>query len=226
MRTHFRRIAFPASLVVLMLLAAAPSYGSLTAPVATAPTNGGTFDTPPVFAWNPVLRGRPLRIPARRRLRLRVDLDRRHNQERARDGNRFVDERHLLLARPCGERHGDLPVGLVGDAIDRPQLVRRGDPQSPTNGASLTYPQPVLLNWAAVPYAQQYSVKLASDAGLSNLVSGFPLTTTATAFSPSSRLTTGTYYWSVTPLDALGHPGTPSPVYSFNWTWPTTSTLR
>ena len=63
-----------------------------------------------------------------------------------------------------------------------------------------------------MPYAQQYSVKLASDAGLSNLVSGFPVTTGATAFSPTGRLATGTYYWSVTPLDAAGHLGTPSPV--------------
>src|ERR1700759_5375426 len=54
MRTLFRRFSFPVTLVVLMLFAAAPSYGSLTAPVVTAPTNGGTFDTLPVFAWTPV----------------------------------------------------------------------------------------------------------------------------------------------------------------------------
>ena len=34
----------------------------------------------------------------------------------------------------------------------------------------------------------------------------------------------GTYYWSITPLDAEGHAGTPAPVSSFHWTWPSTTT--
>ena len=34
----------------------------------------------------------------------------------------------------------------------------------------------------------------------------------------------GTYYWSITPLDAEGHAGTPAPTASFDWTWPSTTT--
>lgn len=224
MRNHFRRIAFPVSLVVLMLIAAAPSYGSLTAPVPTAPTNGGTFDTPPVFAWNSVAGADHYHFQLAADsafASISTEVDTKNTRETViaplQNGTYYWRVRAVTATGAVS--NWSAPRSIVLNWSDV------ATPQSPTQGASLTYPQPVLLNWAAVPYAQQYSVKLASDAGLSNLVSGFPLTTSATAFSPTARLASGTYYWSVTPLDATGHPGTPSPVYHFTWTWPTTSTL-
>ena len=145
MRNHFRRIAFPASLVVLMLFAAAPSYGSLTAPVATAPTNGGTFDTLPGVRVEPGLGRGSVRVPARRRLRLRVDLHRRHDQERARDADRAAANGtyywHVRAVNATG-------TAQSGWSATRSIVLNWSDvatPQSPTHGASLTYPQPVLL---------------------------------------------------------------------------------
>ena len=35
---------------------------------------------------------------------------------------------------------------------------------------------------------------------------------------------TGTYYWGVTPIDAEGHDGTASDVFSFSYSWPTDTT--
>ena len=42
----------------------------------------------------------------------------------------------------------------------------------------------------------------------------------------STLLPPGTYYWGVTPMDAQGHRGAPSPVQSFTWTWPTSTAAR
>src|SRR5439155_1545969 len=83
---------------------------------------------------------------------------------------------------------------------------------SPQDGASIVYPNPFLLRWTAVPGAQKYQVSISSDPNLSSLVAGYPTvdeptTTSATAYSPASRLASGTYYWRVRPYDANNNPG-------------------
>jgi hypothetical protein len=50
------------------------------------------------------------------------------------------------------------------------------------------------------------------------------VTTTATQYSPPTRLPSGDYYWTVTPLNAESKPGSPSPASHFTWSWPATST--
>ena len=39
-------------------------------------------------------------------------------------------------------------------------------------------------------------------------------------------LPAGTYYWNVVPVDSEGNKGTPSPVSSFTWAWPSTTTTQ
>src|SRR5262249_48142165 len=56
-------------------------------------------------------------------------------------------------------------------------------------------------------------------------LAGYPVDTAATQFSPSGRLANGTYYWAVQPIDAEGHVGAQSAVWSFTWNWPTTTNL-
>ena len=60
---------------------------------------------------------------------------------------------------------------------------------------------------------------------MTSLVSGSePFETQATNAAPALLLASNTYYWSVTPLDAKGHPGEPSETRSFTWEWPSSTT--
>jgi hypothetical protein len=102
--------------------------------------------------------------------------------------------------------------------------------QAPAAGAPLAFPvDPLRLTWSPVPYAASYLVSLATDPVLGSLAlsdpgSTGPIETAATTLTSPSVLGPGTYFWSVTPLDARGNKGTPSPVASFAWSWPSTTT--
>src|SRR5438093_745140 len=96
----------------------------------------------------------------------------------------------------------------------------------PGNGASIQA-LPAFA-WSAVPGADSSLFSPASDPALANLVegqSGQPVETWATNYVPVfNLLPAGTYYWNVTPVDSEGNRGAPSPVSSFNWSWPSTTT--
>ncbi len=102
--------------------------------------------------------------------------------------------------------------------------------QTPAPGYPFTFPTwPMTLSWAPVPYAASYMFSLASDPALANIVinNGQPLETWATNYVPVfNLLPSGTYYWNVVPVDSEGNRGTPSPVSSFTWSWPSTTTTR
>ena len=100
-------------------------------------------------------------------------------------------------------------------------------PQSPADNATLTYPQPLLLDWTSVQGSPQYQLTISSSdpqQGV-NQITGSPITTSATAYAIPTRLSDGEYWWQVTPIDAEGNEGTPSPWFTFNWSWPTDTTL-
>ena len=103
--------------------------------------------------------------------------------------------------------------------------------QAPASGAGITYPaSPLRLNWSAVPGAAHYLVSIATDPQLGSLAhessTDGPVETAATTFTRAAALAPGIYYWGVTPVDAQGNKGTPSPVASFTWLWPSTTTTR
>jgi hypothetical protein len=102
---------------------------------------------------------------------------------------------------------------------------------SPVGGAAIVYPStPLTLRWSPVPGARKYLVYVATDPALGSLVSingsAQPVETTATSLTPAAALPQGTYYWAVTPMDAEGNRGTRSPVASFRWVWPSTTTVQ
>jgi hypothetical protein len=95
-------------------------------------------------------------------------------------------------------------------------------PLSPANGASVEFPsQPLLLSWKPVLGAVRYAIAIARDPKMTSLVSGAQTVTTAASYIPPTTLADGTYYWTVTPLDADGHAGSSSAPRSFTWGWPT-----
>jgi hypothetical protein len=82
---------------------------------------------------------------------------------------------------------------------------------------------PLVFSWSPVPYADKYEITVARDEKLANQVLGTklkPITTQGTVFTPSEPLDSGTYFWTVTPIDAKGHKGHPAPEASFTSTWP------
>ena len=93
---------------------------------------------------------------------------------------------------------------------------------SPANGALINFPtQPLLLSWTPILGAVRYNVEIARDPKMISLVSGAQTITTAASYIPPTTLADGTYYWTVTPIDAGGHTGATSAVRSFTWSWPT-----
>jgi hypothetical protein len=97
----------------------------------------------------------------------------------------------------------------------------------PDDAATISFPdEPLVLRWDPVPGAAKYHIFVASDPDLATLVTddGEPFETQATNAAPALLLSSNTYYWAVTPLDAQGNEGERSEVRSFTWDWPSTTT--
>jgi hypothetical protein len=96
--------------------------------------------------------------------------------------------------------------------------------QGPDDGTSFSTPtvdaaSALVLRWAPMPGAAQYAVSIAIDPLLGSLVAGGVQNVDGTNFTLGGTIADGTYYWSVTPLDAEGHKGLPSPVRTFSVKW-------
>jgi hypothetical protein len=210
--------------MLALLVFVAPSYAALAAPTLTGPTANATVDALPTFTWAAVsgadhyafqLGGstgfNPPQFTANTkntRMSLTTAL-----------ANGMYTWRVAAVSASGAQGSWSAVRGFTEDWADQPQ------PQSPAQGATLTYPQPLLLDWTAVQGAQEYKLSIASDPQLSSTLTGFPITTAASAYSIPTRLTDGEYWWQVTPIDAEGNLGTPSPVFDFNWSWPNDTTL-
>ena len=97
----------------------------------------------------------------------------------------------------------------------------------PDEAATIDFPdQPLVLRWQPVAGAAKYHVYVATDSDLASLVTddGKPWETQATNAAPAILLSSNTYYWAVTPVDAQGNEGERSEVRSFIWEWPSTTT--
>ena len=94
---------------------------------------------------------------------------------------------------------------------------------SPADGGTVTYPTPVVLKWAPVDGAAQYTVSLSNSSNMSNPTS---TDTEGTNFAPPAWLAPGVHYWTVTAKDARGNPVGTSPTggtgSAFTWVWPST----
>ncbi len=95
----------------------------------------------------------------------------------------------------------------------------------PADGQSFTTPATtpdaaLVLRWAPMAGAAQYVVSIAGDPLLTTLLNGSGgETIDGTAYTLNGDIPDGTYYWSVTPLDAEGHKGLPSPTRSVVVHW-------
>jgi hypothetical protein len=201
----------------------------MAAPALTSPSQGATLDGLPTFTWNGVtgaakyefqLAGTGAFAPAL--------FDITTLNKRAAVTKVLLNGTYYWRVRGISATGVQGPWSTAASFDNNWSDVAA--PQSPADGATLTYPEPILLNWTSIPGAQKYDVTIATDPQLQSAVAGYPTATDptetdASAFSPGTRLAPGTYYWGVTPIDAEGNMGTPSPVYSFNWNWDVSTTL-
>jgi large repetitive protein len=96
----------------------------------------------------------------------------------------------------------------------------------PVDGASFITPattptDALVLRWAPMAGAAQYAVSVGPDPLLGTVINGGgqPEVVDGTAYTLVSDVPDGTYYWSVTPIDAEGHRGLPSAIRSVIVHW-------
>ncbi len=217
---HHRPAILLAAMVALLVVVA-PTYAALAPPNPQSPTNGVSVDAVPVFSWSAV-----------------SGAD--HYQFQIAATNTFspalysIDTKNTRAALSDLLQNGTyywrvraVAANGTGGAWSALRSVvmawsDKADPTTPADGASITYPDPLLLNWSAIPGAEKYRVTIATGSDLSSAVD--TVTTQASAYALPSRLPDGTYFWGVTPIDAEGHDGTPSDVFEFTYSWPTDGT--
>jgi hypothetical protein len=223
-----------AALAAAALAFAAPAHGALTAPVLLDPGNGASMEALPAFAWSPV--------PGAHSYEFQVAADQNFNSPvLGRGEGSFVTKntratlrktlpngRYWWRVRATTNSGGTSPWSTPRSIVKSWNAVPSS--QTPAPGYPFTFPlSPIALGWSPVPYAASYMFSLASDPALANVVvnNGQPLQTWATNYSPDFHLLpSGTYFWNVVPVDSEGNRGTPSPVSSFTWSWPSTTTAR
>ena len=231
-RRHF--LVVLTALAAGVLLLAAPAQAALTAPVPLDPGNGASFQAIPPFAWSPV--------PGADQYQFQVAADQNFNSPVLGQGEgNFVTKntratlkktlpngRYWWRVRATTKKGDTSPWSSPRSFIKAWTAVPSS--QTPAPGYPFTFPStPMTLGWSPVPYAASYMFSLASDPALANIVvnSGQPVQTWATNYVPVfNLLPSGTYYWNVVPVDSEGNKGTPSPVSSFAWSWPSTTTLH
>ena len=223
----YSNLRFVLAALAVALITVAPAASAPSAPDLVGPPDGQTVSFLPVFSWDPV-----------------AGAD-KYNFVLAAD-SAFNSPVYQVLGTKNTRATPDktVPNGSYWwrvQAVDSsgntsawsaPQSIEKLWADSPTltspdDGATISFPgEPLVLRWDPVPGAAKYSVEIATDSGLSSLVTsgGNPVVIQATNLAPAILLASNTYFWAVTPLDAQGNAGEQSEVRSFTWEWPSTTT--
>jgi hypothetical protein len=220
------------ALLALSLVAISSAQGAPAVPTTTTPGDGATFEFLPAFGWNAVA--------GADRYEFEIAADPGFNAPVLGSlyDHFFTKNTRATLTKvvPNGTywwhiravaTDGSVSGWSAAQAFTR-NWASSPDLTAPADGATITFPsQPFRLAWTQVPGAAKYAVSVATDPSLASLIgNGNPIVTQATSFTLSSPLAPDqTYFWGITPLDAGGNPGSPSPVSSFTWVWPTQTTL-
>src|SRR5689334_13835138 len=226
-----------AAFAAIAFLTAGPARGAVTRPTQTAPAAGAVVQFVPSFAWTPVA--------GAEKYEFQISADAGMNSPVLGSGydDFFTKNTRATLKKtiPNGTYYWRVRATNAADEVSKwtePRSFRKHwdlQPalQSPTSGAALKFPaNPVVLSWSGVAGAAHYLVSAASDPTLGSLVLKYsnqddpkgPPNVAATTAAITSALAPGSYYWSVTPVDAEGNRGVPAQVSSFQWSWPSTTT--
>jgi hypothetical protein len=229
--------AFAAAAIALATATPAVAVDNtpLPAPTPLSPAGGAVVDAVPPFSWSPV--------SVADHYEFQVAADAGFNSPvlgRGSDDFTTQNTRATLLKTiPNGTYYwrvravganGSVSAWTAGRSF-RKAWTAAAALQSPAGGAGLAFgTDPLKLGWSAVPGAANYLVSVATDPSLGSLSfhtvddpTGVPKVQ-ANSLAISVALATGTYYWGVIPVDAEGNRGAASPVASFSWAWPSTTT--
>jgi hypothetical protein len=215
--------------LAIALIAVVPADGAPSAPGLSFPEDGATVGFVPSFGWG-IASGAD-------RYEFQISADPGFNSPvlGSTYDHFFTKNTRATLAKviPNGTYWWRVrSIGVTGSvsAWSARSIVKRWAAAptltAPADGSTISFPsQPFALSWTPVPGAYKYLVTLATDPALGSVVWPLgPVETQATAFTLSSPLSAGTYYWAITPIDAAGNRGEGSTVWSFTWVWPSTTT--
>ena len=229
------RALFALPFAALALAAPHPSVAArLATPTPVAPAPGAVSESLPVFGWN--------KVTGADRYEFQVAADSGFNSPVIGAGEDHFVTRNtratLKKTIPNGTYYWRVRAVTKAGGVSAwttPQSFKHtwtaaASLQAPTAGAGLSFPGDALrMTWSGVPYAASYLVSVATEPTLSSLVlhdtgSTSAVSTAATSLTSPAMLAPGSYFWSVTPVDARGNKGAASPVASFSWAWPSTTT--
>jgi hypothetical protein len=222
--------------LVALLVAAPADAARIASPQQIAPAEGASVAELPSFSWKPVRKAD--------RYEFQIAADSGFNSPVLGRGEDHFFTRNtratLKKTVPNGRyfwrvravtKSGGISRWSEGRAL-RKAWTASATLQAPLAGAPLSFPaSPLRLSWSPVAGAAHYLVSIATDPQLGSLVretaaAAGPTETAATTFTRADSFAPGTYYWGITPVDAQGNKGAPSPVASFSWLWPSTTTPR
>jgi hypothetical protein len=225
-KTYPKPRAFLAALAVA-LITIAPAASAPSAPNLIGPPAGATVSFLPVFSWNPVSGADKYNFVLAADSAFNSPVYQVLGTKNTRVTPDKTEANGSYWWRvQAVDANGNTSAWSESRSIeklwaDSPSLT------SPGAAATISFPaEPLVLRWDPVPGAAKYSVEIASDEDLSSLITsgGNPVVIQATNLAPAILLSSNTYYWAVTPLDAQGNPGEQSEVRSFTWEWPSTTT--
>ncbi|HEX2589350.1 MAG TPA: hypothetical protein VHL51_13860, partial [Gaiellales bacterium] len=204
------------------LIGAAPSYASIAAPVPVMPSNTATTNQAPVFGWNAVsgAASYAFQLSTDAGFNSLVLSQITTKNTRLTLTNALADDTYWWRVRAINASNTAGPwstaMQFTKSWTDTPVQ------ESPADGSTVSFPTPLILNWDKTPYAANYHLIIASDPQLTSVVLnlGAPGSSNTapngTEFAPL-QLAPNTYYWEVWPIDAAGHEGQGSGVWSFTW---------
>jgi hypothetical protein len=204
----------PLLVLFAMLCLASPGYGALVAPVGTTTAVG---DPTPAFAWTAVAGATSytFEIDAGNSIGTVFKQVSTHNT-RVTLTTAIADGPYTWRVRAVntsGNGPWSTPVNWTKTGTG-PTLI------SPADGDTITYPDPIVLQWTPVDGAFRYAVAISDSANMSGAV---VQTTDGTSYTPASWLSPGVHYWTVTAKDEQGNSVGTSPSggtgSSFTWDW-------
>jgi hypothetical protein len=225
-RPTFSRLRILVATLAVALITVTPALSAPDAPNLVGPNDGDTVAFLPVFSWDPVTGADKYNFVLAADAAFNSPVYQLNGTKNTRaTPDKTVPNGAYYWRVQAVDVNGNTSPWSESRQIeklwaDSPVLTE------PDDAATISFPdEPLVLRWDPVPGAAKYHIYIASDPDLASLVTdnAEPLETQATNGAPALLLSSNTYYWAVTPVDAQGNEGERSEVRSFVWEWPSTT---